>query len=682
MTQASSRPWITGLTLLAALLPLVAANESGAAAPVTQEAKPRYTNRLAKEISPYLLMHAHNPTDWYPWGPEAFARARKEGKLVFVSIGYSSCYWCHVMERESFNNPEVAKLLNDWFVCVKVDREERPDIDHVYMTALTVLQEGQGGWPLSMFLTADGRPIVGGTYWPPADREVGGDKVRGFKSILKIVHEAYRDKPQEVEKQAGQLAKATVEALAAPTRGIAIVNLDRNLVNGAMEALAERFDKEYGGFGSPSGKFRGPKFPTPPYLELLLRRARHDKAPELRAMIAVTLDHMAQGGIYDQIGGGFHRYSTERTWTVPHFEKMLYDNAQLAEVYAGAYQLSKKPSYRRVVRETLDFVRRELTSPGGGFYSSLDAETHGEEGRFYVWTDKEIDAALPDPADNRLARRVYGADGPPNFEKHYHILTLPRPLAEVATDMKLTETQLDARLGPIQQKLFQARSRRDRPFLNRIVLTAWNGQMIAGYAAAGRALEEPEYVAAAVKAADFVLKHLRTPEGRLFRTYGAAPGQEPRAQGNGFLEDYAFLVHGLLTLHDVTHGARWLDEARALTDTKIKYHGDPKAGGYYFSANDHEKLFARGKDQYDGAQPSGNSMAVRNLARLWATTGDERYRIEAEKDMRAFAGTLQAFPTSLTTMVQALDEYLVTKEGRTRKASGQQKRTSFTPQAH
>jgi uncharacterized protein YyaL (SSP411 family) len=631
-----------------------------AGAGLSQDAKARHTNRLAKETSPYLLMHAHNPTDWYPWGPEAFARAKKEGKLIFLSIGYSSCYWCHVMERESFNNPEVAKLLNDWFVCVKVDREERPDIDHIYMTALTTLQSGQGGWPLSMFLTPEGKPIVGGTYWPPEDREVGGEKVRGFKSVLKIVHDIYRDKPADVEKQAQQIAAATVEALA-PARGVAIVDLNRDLVKNAVEALAERFDKQYGGFGSPARGFRGPKFPTPPYLELLLQQVQRDKKPDVKQMLITTLDHMARGGVYDQIGGGFHRYSTERTWTIPHFEKMLYDNAQLVEVYAEAFRLFKKPLYRRIVRETLDFVGREMTASEGGFYSSLDAETHGEEGRFHVWTDPEIDAALPDRDENRLARKVYGADGSPNFEKRYHILTLPRPLAEVAAELKLTEEQLETKLRTVRQKLFEARSRRDRPFLNKIVLTAWNGQMIASYAVAGKALEEPQYVAAAEKAADFILKTMRTPDGRLLRSYGAAPGQPAKAQVNGYLEDYAFLVDGLLALHNATRNPRWLQEAQKLTGAMIKWHGDAKTGGYYFTANDHEKLFARSKDQYDGAQPSGNSMAIRNLARLWAATGEERYRLEAEKDLRSFAVVLQASPASLTTMVQGLDQYLDSK---------------------
>src|SRR5262249_38453924 len=393
------------------------------------------------------------------------------------------------------------------------------------------------------------------------------------------------------------------------------------------------------------------KFPTTPYLRLLQREASRTHPEELANMLAVTLDHMALGGIYDHLGGGFHRYSTERTWTVPHFEKMLYDNAQLTEVYAQAYRLTKNPLYRRIVQETLAYVQREMMSPEGGFYSSQDAETHHEEGRFYVWTDKELDDALPDKADAKLIRKVYGADGAPNFESKYHILTLPRSLAEVAKELKMTPEQLEARLAPLRKKLFDLRGERERPFLNKVMLTAWSGQMIAGFAEAGHALKEPKYLETAARAADFVLKHQRTRDGRLLRTYGAQPGKEPKAQGHGYLEDYAFLVHGLLNLHDATKDKKWLDEARALTDTVVKYHGDKKAGGYYFTANDHEKLFARNKDQYDGAQPSGNSVALRNLVRLWAKTGEDRYRAEAERGFRTFAGSLRTSPSALTAMV-------------------------------
>lgn len=623
---------------------------------------PTPANRLARETSPYLLLHAHNPVDWYPWGAEAFARAKKENKLVFLSIGYSSCYWCHVMERESFANPAVAKLMNDWFICIKVDREERPDVDAVYMAALHA-QGQRGGWPLSMFLTAEGKPIVGGTYWPADDKVIEGETQRGFKTILKIVHDFQTDKSDSLRQQADKLAAATTDALNRAQRGVALVELNRSLVNDAVEEIKGEFDPDYGGFGSRDRGFKGTKFPTPPYLDLLLYEAVRAGSGDLGNALGVTLDHMAQGGIYDQLGGGFHRYSTERTWLVPHFEKMLYDNAQLVEVYSAAYRLTKKPLYRRVVRETLAFVQRELTHPEGGFFSALDAETGHEEGRYYVWTDKEIDSALPNRDEAALIRQVYGVGDKPNFEGKYQILHLPKPLGEVARDLKLTEEGLEARLEPLRQKLFDARGQRPRPLLDTKVLTAWNGEMIAGFAVAGAALDEPRFTATAVRAADFVLRNLKTKDGRLQRTYGARPGAAAEARLNGYLDDYAFLVHGLLALHDATHEPRWLDEAKALTDTMVRLYGDGERGGFFYTSNDHEKLFVRSKDQYDGAQPSGNSVAARNLVRLWVKTKDEKYRELAERSLRAFAGPLKINPSGLTTMAHALALLLDAKGG-------------------
>jgi uncharacterized protein len=615
-------------------------------------------NRLAQESSPYLLQHAHNPVDWYPWGQEAFDKAKKEGKLVFLSIGYSSCHWCHVMERESFANPDVAKLMNEWFVCIKVDREERPDIDNVYMTALQVMGS-RGGWPLSMFLTAEGKPVIGGTYWPPDDRDVDGRTARGFKSILRLVRDWQQKKLKDfpdLNEQAEEVATRTRDALAGAVRGVAIVDLDRRLVADVVGTLAHEFDPEYGGFGSPERRFRGTKFPTPPYLELLQCEAGAKRVPDADKMVRLTLDHMARGGIYDHLGGGFHRYSTERTWTVPHFEKMLYDNAQLVEIYARAYRATKDPLYRRVVDETLAFVARELTSPDGAFYSALDADSEGEEGRFYVWTGQELDTVLG--TDAAFFRKVYGADGAPNFEERQYILVLPKPLAERAKELNLTPEQLEARLATLRQKLFAVRVKRARPFLDTKVLTSWNGQMIAGYATAGESLKEPRYVAAAARAADFLLKRMRTPEGRLLRTYGARPGQNGEARLNGYLDDYAYLTHGLLCLYDATRESKWLDAAKALTDTMVRFHGDDAAGGFFYTSSDHEKLFARSKDQYDGAQPSGNSVAARNLVRLWVLTKEERYRMLAEKTLRAFAGALKLNPAGLTAMAAALALFL------------------------
>jgi uncharacterized protein YyaL (SSP411 family) len=640
------------------LLSTVLACPTAGHAEEPKDTKNKPANRLAKESSPYLLQHAHNPVDWYPWGEEAFAKAKKEGKLVFLSIGYSSCHWCHVMEKESFANAEVAKLMNQWFVCIKVDREERPDIDQIYMTALTVRSRGRGGWPLSMFLTAEGKPIWGGTYWPPDDKEIDGEKIRGFKSILKLLHDFYVENPKEMLADADKLAEATNDALAGVNRGIALIDLNRELVTDIVNELKGEFDKTHGGFGNAARQFRGTKFPTPPYLRLLQHEAIRTKSAELNDIVKITLDKMAQGGIYDHLGGGFHRYSTERTWTVPHFEKMLYDNAQLVEAYADAYLKTKNTAYRRVIEETLAFIHREMTDKDGGFYSALDADSEGEEGKFYVWTGKEIDETLADKTAAGLIKQVYSTGGMPNFESKYLILRLAEPVAETAKEMKLTEQELQDRLEPLRRKLFDARAKRPRPFLDTKVLTAWNGQMIAAYAMAGQALENKDYIARAARAADFILQKSRTKDGRLLRTYGARPGEAAASRLNAYLDDYTFLIHGLLALHDATGDKKWLDEAKTLTDKMLEFHGDKERGGFFYTSSDHEKLFARAKDQYDGAQPSGNSMAARNLVRLWMKTGDDKYRALAEKTIKAFSAQLKSNPTSLTMMGEALALYL------------------------
>jgi uncharacterized protein len=628
------------------------------AASVAAADKP--TNHLAGETSPYLLQHSHNPVDWYPWGEEAFAKAKKEGKLVFLSIGYSSCHWCHVMERESFENQEVADLLNRDFVCIKVDREERPDIDNVYITSLAAMRR-PGGWPLSLFLTADGKPIYGGTYFPPDDREKDGDTIPGLKTLIKAVKKLRDEKPKELQQQADDVAGRTTDLLAGLARGAGLVTLDRDLIAVTVDALKDQFDRTYGGFGSAERNFRGSKFPMPSALLLLQHEAGRVKSKELDEMIQITLDHMARGGIYDHLGGGFHRYSTERTWTVPHFEKMLYDNAQLLEVVAGAYQSTKNPAYQRVLRQTLAFVEREMTDPNGGFYSALDADADGEEGQFYVWTDKEINAALANKDDAALFKKVYGADGEQNFESK-RILVLPTSLADRAKELKTTPDQLEARLSPLRQKLLDMRAKRPRPFLDTKILTAWNGEMIAGEALAGQALGDKKPIETAARAADFLLTHMRAKDGRLLRTYGAAPGQKAAARLKGYLDDYAYLVHGLLCLHDATGDNRWLDEAKSLTDVMIQVHGDKDAGGFFYTANDAEKLFARAKDQYDGAQPSGNSVAARNLARLWIKTGEEKYAKEAERTFKALAVPLKSNPASLPALADALALYLDAKE--------------------
>ncbi|HVK17137.1 MAG TPA: thioredoxin domain-containing protein [Fimbriiglobus sp.] len=602
-------------------------------------------NRLAGEVSPYLRQHAHNPVDWYPWGPEAFARAKKEGKLVFLSIGYSSCHWCHVMERESFASPAVADVLNKHFVCIKVDREERPDVDEVYMTAMQVAGDG-GGWPLSMFLTPDGKPIFGGTYWPPEDREVDGETIPGFKSVLKKVIDLDKEKRKELLAQADTVAERTAESLERNNRLIPIIKLDRELVSDAAAAL--ELDPIHGGFGSRAREFKGAKFPRASALALLLRVSSRPEYEKVAKQVTLTLEQMASGGLYDHLGGGFHRYSTERTWTVPHFEKMLYDNAQLVELYADAYRADPKPAYRRVIADTLGFVARELTSPEGAFYSALDADSEGEEGKFYVWTAKEIDDVLGSGENVRRFKTVYSADQP-NFEEKYQILRLSTPVADEATL---------ARLKPLREKLLAVRSKRERPFLDTKVLTGWNGQMIAAYARVGEVLKETGYVSAAEKAANFLLTTMRAKDGRLMRVFAAKPGGKPESRGPAFLEDYAFLVHGFLNLHDATGQAKWLDEAKALTSLMLKWHGDADRGGFYMTAHDGEKLFARGKDHYDGALPSGNGMAARNLVRLFAKTKDEQYKNAAEKTVKQFAAVLRTQPQAAPLTAEALDHYL------------------------
>ncbi len=615
-----------------------------------KEKPKRKPNRLARSSSPYLLQHAYNPVDWQEWGEEAFRRAKKEKKLVFLSIGYSACHWCHVMEKESFANEEVAKILNAHFICIKVDREERPDIDQIYMTALNVLGQS-GGWPLSMFLDAEGRPIIGGTYWPREDREADGRTYMGFKSILQRIHKLHQEQGDDLEKQADALAKATSRALSGLSLGKALVEVDRKLLDAVVEQLKEEYDPVHGGFGNAERKFRGPKFPMPSVLRFLQQEARRTKAKDLANMVETTLDKMALGGIYDHLGGGFARYTVERSWTVPHFEKMLYDNAQLLELYADAYRTTNKPLYRRAMTQTLEWLAREMTSPEGGFYSALDADSEGEEGKFYIWTTKELARVFTDKEDLKFFSSIYGIADGPNFEGKFHILRLTAPL----------DDKTEARVAPLRQKLFEVREKRPRPLLDTKVLTAWNGQMIAGLARAGQVLEDKQAIASAEQAARFLLKTMKTDQGRLMRSYAAVPGEKPQARFNGYLEDYAYLVHGLLTLHEVTGKGNWLEEAQQLTDTMIRHFGDEK-GGFFYTSDDHEKFFARAKDQYDGAQPSGNSMAARNLLRLWQLTGKATYRLQAEKTFQVLAPTVQAAPSSLTTLAEAMNLWLEAKK--------------------
>ncbi len=635
-----------GLTLTLILV-------TGAAEPGPKDKDKAPANRLARETSPYLLLHAHNPVDWYPWGPEALAKAKAENRPIFLSVGYSSCYWCHVMERESFMNPAIAKYLNEHFVSVKVDREERPDIDQIYMTALRAFGNG-AGWPMSMFLTPDGRPFFGGTYFPPEDR----DGFEGFLGVLKRVDDAWRDHRAELDKDADRLVTVVRRSLAgAGARGR--TPLSRSVAAQGRVQLAEQFDPTYGGFGFSPENPRRPKFPEPVNLVFLLDQHRRGaKGPpgsglDPLAMVVTTLDQMARGGIRDQLAGGYHRYATNRSWAVPHFEKMLYDNAQLAAAHLLAFERTGDVRWRHEAAATFAFLARTMTAPEGGFYSALDAEVGGEEGQSYVWTRDEVARVLGAGADHDVFAAVYGLALAPNFAGGRYVLLEPRSRAAQAEALGTTPGALEDRLAPLRAKLLAVRDRRPAPLLDDKVLTSWNGLMIAAYAEGFRLLKDEVYRQAAERAADFLLTRLRTPDGRLLRTYRSGQAKIP-----AYLEDYAFLAHGLLRLHAATGDPTRLDQARALTDRMIADFADTREGGFFSTAGDHESLLARPKDPFDGALPSGNSVAIRNLVALAAATGEGRYLDLAGQALDAFSATLAESPGALPLMVVALEEYL------------------------
>jgi uncharacterized protein YyaL (SSP411 family) len=601
------------------------------------------TNRLAGESSPYLLLHQHNPVDWYPWGEEAISRARREEKPIFLSVGYSTCYWCHVMERESFSNPAIAELMNREFVNVKLDREERPDLDEIYMTATQILTE-QGGWPNSVFLTPDLKPFYAGTYFPPENR-YGRP---GFRSVLEDLAHAWKERRSEVEEQAEEMGRAMshhLEERSQPARGPA----PGTVAAKALESLARRFDPEWGGFGG------APKFPTPSNLFLLLEMA--GEHPEAGRMLSASLDQMARGGIYDQLGGGFHRYATDREWKIPHFEKMLYDNGFLLELYAAEHARSGDLQAARVVRETAAWLEREMTAPEGAFWSAIDAETHGHEGAFYVWNRAELLAALGEENFAFLAP-LLGFDGPPFFEGSHYVLHLPERLDAVARRRRMAEGDLAAELDAARAKLFAARAGRERPATDDKVLTDWNGTVIAGLAVAGKLLAEPAFVERAAKAADFVLTTMRPAGGPLLHTWRQG---QTRAKIPAYLADYAFLVRGLLALHDATGEARWLAAAGEITAEQIERLRDPH-GGFFTGAVSPDVLY-RSKDVFDGAMPSGNAIAILNLLELGLRTGDLGWRRRARAALAAFAQIVQGHPDAVRMLAIAVRRYHETGGG-------------------
>jgi uncharacterized protein YyaL (SSP411 family) len=620
--------------------------------------KSKHTNRLAKETSPYLLLHAHNPVDWYSWGEEALAKAKRERKLIFLSVGYSSCHWCHVMERESFCDAEIAAFLNEHFVCIKVDREERPDIDSIYMTALQIYNQAAGtgaggGWPMSMFLTPESRPFFGGTYFPARDGDRGART--GFLTILQRVQEIWSKQPDRLTTDAETLTKMVQTEL--DRRRTGLEPITEKLLTEVLEALEEQYDPQHGGFGYVAAQPQTPKFPEPSNLVFLLRRLQSGKlseADQLRArkLLVGTLEHMGMGGIRDHLGGGFHRYSVDRFWKIPHFEKMLYDNGQLATVYSEAFALTGREDFRRIVEELLSFVQRELTDAEGGFYSALDAESEDEEGKFYRWDREEFERLVNGP-DRELFARAYGFDSPPNFEDRFFVPQWSQPIASFAKEAGLSESQLDAKLSPLRKVMLNGRDKRPRPLTDTKILTSWNGLMIRGFADAGRNLKKPEYIATAERAADFALSKLRNPEGRLLRTYS-----QGQAKLNGYLDDYAFLIDGLIALHKATGNPRWLQAADEIMAKQIELFWDEKRGGFYFTSGDHESLIARETDPVDGAEPSGNSVSADNLVYLSTTLKRPEYLVKAQRTIQAVSGLLQSSPSAAPRMTAAFAELL------------------------
>ena len=603
-------------------------------------------NRLIHEKSPYLLQHARNPVDWYPWGPEAFARARKENKPVFLSVGYSTCHWCHVMEHESFERQDVAEILNKHFVAIKVDREERPDVDQIYMLATQVVT-GRGGWPNSLWLTPDGKPWYAGTYFPREDRSGRP----GFKTVLRRLAGLWRERRKDVLDQADKLAKALKEYSSAG-RVAAPGKLSFDLLEKGTQGLRQSYDAAQGGFS------QAPKFPPHSALRLLFYEHRRTRRADLQQMAARTLDAMARGGIYDHIGGGFHRYSTDAKWLVPHFEKMLYDNAQLIRAYVDGFLATGSEAYRQVVAETAEWVFREMTDSAGGFYSALDADSEGEEGKFYLWTRREILDVLG-RSEGELFCGVYNVTEEGNYHDEAarkrtgtNILHLTEAMEDLATRLKVDKGDLHRRLAAARKKLLARREGRIRPYRDDKVLVSWNALMIGSLAYAGRHLQESRYVAAAEKAADFILTHMRK-DGRLLRTY-----RRGHAKLNAYLDDYAFLADALLDLHEATGRKRWLKEADSLTQLLLKHFHDPADGGFFFTSGDHENLLARTKDPMDRAIPAGNAVAAGALVRLAGQTGRTEPLAAAGRVLERFHGHMDRMPQATAAMLLAAGAYL------------------------
>jgi uncharacterized protein YyaL (SSP411 family) len=606
--------------------------------------QPRHTNRLAGETSPYLLQHAHNPVDWFPWGPDALARAKLLDRPIFLSIGYAACHWCHVMERESFENETTARLLNDRFVAIKVDREERPDLDQLYMGAVQAMT-GSGGWPMSVFLTPDGRPFYGGTYFPDAPRH----GLPGFRQVLDAIDRAWQSERAQVESSGSRLAASLAEQARVP---VSPADPAPDQLEAAVHLIEQGFDPATGGWGG------APKFPQPMTIEFLLGRAEATGDPRPLAVARRALDAMAAGGIHDQLGGGFHRYATDARWLVPHFEQMLYDNAQLARAYIRAWSVTGDPRYRSVATGVLDALMRDFTTVDGAFAASLDADTDGEEGGTFTWDAGEIRAVLG--GDAPLFAAAFGVTDAGNWEGRT-ILSRVRDDRELAEQHRLAPAAVRARLDGAREALLAVRARRPQPARDDKALAAWNGLAIGAFAEAARRLDLGEdgdpraaerYLAAAAAAADAVTAGLLAADGRLGRSW-----KDGRSSGAGVLEDHAALAEGLLALYEAGHDERWFTIARSLADGILARFSDP-AGGFFDTASDHERLIARPRDLQDNATPSGGAVATSVLLRLAALTGEDRYRTAADAAIRGVTALATRHPTAFARWLAAIDQAL------------------------
>ena len=596
-------------------------------------------NRLANETSPYLQQHADNPVDWYPWGEEALGEARRNGKPILLSVGYSACHWCHVMAHESFEDPAIARVMNELFVNVKVDREERPDIDQIYQVAQSLLTQRNGGWPLTMFLTPDQHPFFGGTYFPSTQRY----GMPAFPDLLRRVRQFYDEHPDDIREQAVQLAAALQRMV--PSGASGAPRLSRAPLDAAAEFLAQAYDEENGGFSG------APKFPHPDTIELLLRRHAAVGDAEALRRATHTLARMALGGLYDQVGGGFARYSVDATWTIPHFEKMLYDNGWLLRLYADAWSATRDPLFARVCVETAEWTMREMQSPEGGYYSSLDADSEGEEGKFYVWSLDEIRALLS-PQELEVASVVYGLDRAPNFEGHAWHLTVAHDVPEAARMMEVSEGALQNLLDSARMKLRAARDKRVRPGRDEKILASWNALMIAGMARASRAFGKPEWLDSARRALGFLRATLWR-DGRLLATY-----KDGKAHLDAYLDDHAFLLAALLEMLQADFRAADLEWAAEIGDVLLDHFHDAQGGGFYFTSHGHERLIQRPKPGPDNATPSGNGVAAWALHRLAFLTGETRFSDAAAGTVALFREPLQRQPSAYGSLLAALEEQL------------------------